>query len=124
MQKLSHLDLVFIDTAGRNYKEVKYVEDLQRLIKFDDQAESYLVLAMTTKEKDMENIVDQFKQVPIEKFIFTKIDETNSIGTMINLMIKYNKGLAYYTNGQEVPEDIEEADLEAVLNMFFQGEEK
>ena len=38
---------------------------------------------------------------------------------MINLMIKYNKGLAYYTNGQEVPEDIEEADLEAVLNLFF-----
>ncbi|MCS1391480.1 MULTISPECIES: flagellar biosynthesis protein FlhF [Lysinibacillus] len=124
IQRLSHLDLVFIDTAGRNYKEVKYVDDLQRLIKFDDQAESYLVLAMTTKERDMENIVDQFKQLPIEKFIFTKIDETNSIGTMINLMIKYNKGLAYYTNGQEVPEDIEEADLEAVLNLFFQGEEK
>ncbi|WP_341301932.1 flagellar biosynthesis protein FlhF [Lysinibacillus sp. FSL H8-0500] len=124
IQKLSYLDLVFIDTAGRNYKETKYVDDLQRLIKFDDQAESFLVLAMTTKEKDMANIVDQFKQLPIEKFIFTKIDETNSIGTMINLMIKYTKGLAYYTNGQEVPEDIEEADLEAVLNLFFQGEEK
>ncbi|MEB2298099.1 flagellar biosynthesis protein FlhF [Lysinibacillus xylanilyticus] len=124
IHRLSHLDIVFIDTAGRNYKEVKYVDDLQRLIKFDDQAESFLVLAMTTKEKDMANIIEQFKQLPIEKFIFTKIDETNSIGTMINLMIKYNKGLAYYTNGQEVPEDIEEADLEAVLNLFFQGEEK
>ena len=31
---------------------------------------------------------------------------------MINLMIKYNKGLAYYTDGQEVPEDIVEASLE------------
>ncbi|MFJ5765146.1 MULTISPECIES: flagellar biosynthesis protein FlhF [unclassified Lysinibacillus] len=124
VQRLSHLDLVFIDTAGRNYKEVKYVDDLQRLIKFDDQAESFLVLAMTAKEKDMTKIIDQFNGVPIEKIIFTKIDETNSIGTMINLMIKYNKGLAYYTNGQEVPEDIEEADLEAVLNLFFQGEEK
>ena len=29
-KKLSHLDLIFIDTAGRNYKEVKYVDDLQR----------------------------------------------------------------------------------------------
>ena len=65
--------MVFIDTAGRNYKEVKYVDDLQRLIKFDDQAESYLVLAMTTKERDMENIVDQFKQLPIEKFILQKL---------------------------------------------------
>ncbi|GLC87383.1 flagellar biosynthesis protein FlhF [Lysinibacillus piscis] len=124
VQRLAHLDLVFIDTAGRNYKEAKYVEDLQKLIRFDEQVESFLVLATTTKEKDMSKIVEQFNQVPIEKFIFTKTDETNSIGTMINLMIKYSKGLAYYTNGQEVPEDIEEADLEAVLNLFFQGEEK
>ncbi len=58
------------------------------------------------------------------KFIFTKIDETNSIGTMYNLMIKYNKGLAYYTDGQEVPEDIKEANLDNLLDLFFQGEFK
>lgn len=124
IQKLSHLDLIFIDTAGRNYKETKYVDDLQRLIQFDEEAESFLVLSMTGKEKDMSTIIEQFHQLPIEKFIFTKLDETNSIGAMLNLMIKYNKGLAYYTNGQEVPEDIEEANLEAVLNMFFQGEDQ
>ncbi|MEG0260451.1 MAG: flagellar biosynthesis protein FlhF, partial [Lysinibacillus sp.] len=124
IQKLSHLDLIFIDTAGRNYKEARYVDDLQRLIKFNEEAESFLVLSMTGKERDMEAIVDQFCHLDIEKFIFTKMDETNTIGAMINLMIKYNKGLAYYTNGQEVPEDIEEADLEVVFNMLFQGEVK
>ena len=41
---------------------------------------------------------------------------------MFNLMIKYKKGLAYYTNGQEVPEDIEQADLEKLFELFFQGE--
>ena len=41
---------------------------------------------------------------------------------MFNLMVKYNKGLAYYTNGQEVPEDIEEANLDQLLELFFQGE--
>lgn len=121
IKKLSHLDLVFIDTAGRNYKEAKYIEDLKKLINFEDDIESYLVLSMTAKEKDMEAIVEQFTSIPIEKFIFTKIDETNSIGAMINLMIKYNKGLAYYTNGQEVPEDIEEASVERLLNLFFQA---
>jgi Flagellar GTP-binding protein len=70
----------------------------------------------------MDTITRQFNGINIGKFIFTKIDETNSIGTMFNLMIKYNKGLAYYTNGQEVPEDMEEANLEKVLELFFQGE--
>lgn len=72
----------------------------------------------------METITEQFGEIPIEKFIFTKIDETNTIGTLFNLMIKYNKGLAYYTNGQEVPEDIEEAKIEKLLELFFQGELK
>ena len=42
MKSLNHLDLVFIDTAGRNYKEVKYVNDLNELINFNENAESFL----------------------------------------------------------------------------------
>lgn len=119
IKKLAHLDLIFIDTAGRNYKEAKYVEDLQSLINFNEEAESYLVLALTAKQKDLEAIIEQFSNLKIEKFIFTKLDETNSIGTMFNLMIKYKKGLAYYTNGQEVPEDIEQPSIESLIELFF-----
>ena len=122
IEKLDYLDIIFIDTAGRNYKEAKYVNDLQQLINFSEQAQSFLVVSLTAKERDIESIIDQFNKIPIEKFIFTKLDETNSIGTMFNLMIKYKKGLAYYTNGQEVPEDIEQADLEDLFELFFQGE--
>ncbi|MFF5993332.1 flagellar biosynthesis protein FlhF [Lysinibacillus sp. KU-BSD001] len=122
IKKLDYLDLIFIDTAGRNYKEAKYVNDLQTLIDFSDRSESFLVVSLTAKERDVEAIVEQFEQIPINKFIFTKMDETNSIGTMFNLMIKYKKGLAYYTNGQEVPEDIEQPDLEKLFELFFQGE--
>lgn len=122
LEKLDHLDLIFIDTAGRNYKEAKYVDDLQQLIDFSEQAESFLVLSLTAKERDLESIITQFEGMPIKKFIFTKLDETNSIGTIFNLMIKYKKGLAYYTDGQEVPEDIEQPDLDKLFELFFQGE--
>lgn len=122
LTKLSHVDVVFVDTAGRNYKDGKYVEDLRDLIGFTKDAESFLVLTTTAKESDMAAVIDQFIDVPVEKFIFTKVDETNSIGTIINLMLKYNKGLAYYTDGQEVPEDIEEATIEKLLYLLFKGE--
>ena len=124
IEKLAHLDLVFIDTAGRNYKEAKYVEDLQNLIDFNSEVESLLVLSLTSKERDLETIIEQFDKIMIGKFVFTKLDETNSIGTMFNLMIKYKKGLAYYTNGQEVPEDIEEPCVDDLLELLFQGEVK
>ena len=122
IEKLDYLDIIFIDTAGRNYKEAKYVNDLQQLINFNEQVESFLVVSLTAKERDIESIIEQFNKIQIGKFIFTKLDETNSIGTIFNLMIKYKKGLAYYTNGQEVPEDIEQADLEDLFELFFQGE--
>ncbi len=122
LTKLSHLDVIFVDTAGRNYKESKYVEDLRALIDYNEDAESFLVLTTTAKESDMVAVIDQFIDIPVEKFIFTKVDETNSIGTIINLMLKYNKGLAYYTDGQEVPEDIEEATIDNLLHLLFKGE--
>ena len=121
MGKFDHLDIVFIDTAGRNYKETKFVRDLQKLIEFEVNTETFLVLSSTSKQKDMEVIIEQFSEFPIDKFIFTKVDETNTIGSIINLMVKYNKGLAYYTDGQEVPEDIVEASLEELLKLFLEG---
>ncbi len=118
-KKFEHLDIVFVDTAGRNYKEKKFVEDLEELIDLRNNSETFLVLSSTSKQKDMENIVKQFDHFPIEKFIFTKLDETNSIGSLINLMVKYKKGLAYYTDGQEVPEDIMEGSVNGVLDLLM-----
>ena len=122
MQNLQRQDVVFVDTAGRNYKEQRHVEEITKLLNFNDEMETYIVLSSTAKEQDLCDVVDQFIHVPFEKFLFTKLDETNSIGTMINLMVKYNKGLSYYTSGQEVPEDIEEASLDRLIALLFRGE--
>src|SRR6185437_455752 len=47
IERLADRDLIFIDTAGRNYKEAKFVEDLTHLIDFSMDIESFLVLSMT-----------------------------------------------------------------------------
>jgi flagellar biosynthesis protein FlhF len=121
IEKLDDRDLIFIDTAGRNYKEQKYVDDLSGLLDFSLDMESYLVLSMTSKEEDMRIIIEQFNKFPIEKFIFTKMDETGSIGPMFNLMQDYRIGTAYFTDGQEVPEDITEADCDVLLSLLLAG---
>lgn len=121
LENLTEVDYVFIDTAGRNYKEAKYVEDLQKVVDFSLDMETFLVLSVTSKEEDMQMIIDQFQAFPIEKFIFTKVDETNSLGSLFNLMRTYDRGIAYYTNGQEVPEDLEEATQENIIDLLLEG---
>lgn len=121
IEKFAQLDLVFIDTAGRNYKESKYVDDLTGLVDFSLDMESFLVLSMTSKEQDMATIIEQFATFQIEKFIFTKLDETSSIGPLFNLMQQFSKGTAYYTDGQEVPEDISIASAEKLSELLIRG---
>lgn len=117
--KFNSYDVVFIDTAGRNFRNKQYVEDLGKVIDFSIAMENYLVLALTSKQKDMEAIYQQFSSLKIDKFIFTKADETNAYGSMINMIEKYGIGAAYITNGQEVPDDCLIASPQVVANLFI-----
>lgn len=99
-------DVVLIDTAGRNFRNKQYVEDLKQIIDFDHEIETFLVLSLTAKQRDMEDIYEQFSLINIDKLIFTKADETSTYGAMYNMILKYNKGVAYITNGQNVPDDM------------------
>jgi flagellar biosynthesis protein FlhF len=117
VKKFAPYDVVLIDTAGRNFRNKQYVEDLGKVIDFP--IENYLVLSLTSKQKDMESIFQQFSSIKIDKFIFTKVDETDVYGSMINMIEKYEIGTAYITNGQEVPDDVMIASPEAIANLII-----
>jgi len=121
IDKFQDYDHVFIDTAGRNFREKKYVEDLRGIIDFDHQMETFLVLSLTSKERDMKEIISQFSSIDIDRFIFTKLDETSSYGSMINMMTEVKIGASYVTVGQDVPEDITEVNVEAIGHLLMKG---
>jgi len=117
--KFADYDLVFIDTAGRNFRNQKYVNDLKDVIDFGKDMETYLVLALTAKQRDMEEIRQQFSLIHIDKFIFTKLDETSVYGAMLNMALKFSTGIAYLTNGQDVPDDLIEAKPNIIANTIL-----
>jgi flagellar biosynthesis protein FlhF len=118
-EKFIDYDLVLVDSAGRNFLNRFYVEELQRVVNFDKDMKNYLVLSLTSKYKDMETIYQQFNSLPIDKVIFTKKDETTSFGSMLNLSIVQGVSLAYITNGQNVPDDMYEADADEMIHMLL-----
>ncbi|EDL63962.1 flagellar biosynthesis protein FlhF [Bacillus sp. SG-1] len=124
IEKFKDYDMVFIDTAGRNFREEKYVKDLEKMIDFKNDMETFLVLSMTAKERDLNQIIHNFSTVPIEKFIFSKVDETSSYGTMYNILRNEEKGAAYITAGQSVPEDISEASPKGIVDLVMEGKVK
>jgi flagellar biosynthesis protein FlhF len=123
MRKLEHFDLIYMDTTGRNYKEVQYRESINGFINHSVDSENYLVLSLTTKYEDLELLLNEFIESPVKKLILTKFDETSSYGSMLNIAYKYPYQLAYITNGQSVPEDITRIDP-TLLARNLLGEEK
>ncbi|WP_066173071.1 flagellar biosynthesis protein FlhF [Bacillus marinisedimentorum] len=113
--KFTNMDIVFIDTAGRNFRDGHYVKELSEIIDFKDEMNTYLVLALTAKQKDMEEIYKKFSHIAIDKFLFTKADETAGHGAALNMMLDYQIGGAYITTGQNVPDDIEEMSPQRLL---------
>ena len=63
IRQFESYDLVFIDTAGRNFRNQKYVEDLKNIIDFNQDMETFLVLSLTSKQIDMEEIYQQFSLI-------------------------------------------------------------
>lgn len=108
-ERFSHYDVVLIDTAGRNFRNQQYVDDLKQIIDFEKEMETFLVLALTSKQRDMMDIYQQFSSIKINKFIFTKVDETSSYGSIVNMVLACQLPVAYITNGQNVPDDLLEA---------------
>lgn len=123
LQKLKHYDLIYMDTTGRNYKEVKYRESINEFLGNPLVCDNYLVLSLTTKFEDMQILLKEFVDSPIKKLILTKIDETTSYGSILNIAYKFPYQLAYITNGQSVPEDITVIDAKMIAR-YILGEEK
>lgn len=116
--EFSQADIVFVDTAGRNYREKKFVEDLQQLMASrPKQSVYFLVLSVAAKEEDLQEIINNFASLQIDGFIFTKLDETRTKGTIVNLMHTNQIGTAFVTNGQNVPDDI----IKTTNNMIVQS---
>ncbi|MDQ0199542.1 flagellar biosynthesis protein FlhF [Neobacillus ginsengisoli] len=122
LNKLVNYDLIYMDTTGRNYKEAKNRESINEFLNHPLKSDNYLVLSLTTKFEDMQIMLNEFLDSPIKKLILTKIDETTSYGSILNIAYKYPYQIAYITNGQSVPEDITLIDA-ALLARYLVGEE-
>lgn len=105
-KQLEDRELIFMDTAGRNYRNELYVSEVNSLLQTDSQSETYLVLGLTGKYKDMATVAEHFAKYDVSRVVFTKQDETNAYGAILNLALEQGLKPAYIAYGQTVPDDI------------------
>jgi flagellar biosynthesis protein FlhF len=119
---LEDRDIIFMDTAGRNFRNQMYVSELNSLLASQGNSETFLVLSLTAKYKDMQEITRNFARFKLDKVLFTKKDETQSYGTIVNLLQEFPVTLSYLTDGQNVPDDISEANTDRIIDLILEGD--
>lgn len=117
--KFSDMDHIFIDTTGRSQRDKNNLEDIKNMLASIEPGEVHLVLSATTKQKDMQEILEKFKGLFINRLIFTKLDETTTLGLILNVAERTRKSISFVTFGQNVPEDIERVNPTKIAKMIL-----
>ena len=81
-------DYIFIDTAGRSHQNTDQLEKMKEMVAALKRPESYqvfLVLSATTKYRDLQKIADCYGKIADFELIFTKLDETEAVGNLLNM---------------------------------------
>ena len=119
IEKNKHRELILIDTAGGSRQSAEQMNELKNLLSVKSRIEKHLVLSATTKLTDARAMIERFSVVEPERIIVTKIDETGTLGLILNLLKDSNLMLSYFTTGQGVPEDIELANANILTDLIL-----
>lgn len=118
-KKLEDRDLVFMDTAGRNYRNELFVSEVNSLLAPGEESETILVLSVTHKYGDMKLVASQFAKYGVDQLLLTKFDETDTFGSVLNLIKAHSFRISYITCGQTVPDDIRPYDPEDMVRRLL-----
>ncbi len=117
-------DYILVDTAGHSHQNEAQKESMSSFIHSVDgmaEKEVFLVLSATTKYRDLLHIADAYSAMTDYKLIFTKLDETTTLGNLLNLKLHTGASLSYVTYGQNVPDDIEVFNPQKTVKQLLGG---
>jgi len=113
------LDVVLVDTTGRSQRDPAALKEIQQMLDTVPAMRTLLVLSATTRDAEMYDMASRFAVFRPQGLVFSKLDETTLYGAIYNVPQKVRLPLLYFTTGQKVPDDIEEASKDRVAALVM-----
>jgi flagellar biosynthesis protein FlhF len=111
LRRHTHVNLVLIDMPGIGPRDLALAHELRQLLP-KDAVTTHLVLSASTREEELCRITRRLGDLPQLRLLFTKLDETESFGTIFEVAHQTGVPLSYWSIGRRVPGDIEVASSE------------
>jgi flagellar biosynthesis protein FlhF len=118
LEEHRHKELILIDTPGLGPKDMDNASELAQFLATDPEIDTHLVLTATTKTVDLTRAVERFDIFRPRKLLFTRLDETETYGAILNQAARTGTPLSFLAAGQQIPEDLEPANRERVVDLL------
>ncbi|HWU66904.1 MAG TPA: flagellar biosynthesis protein FlhF [Methylophilus sp.] len=115
LNELKNKHMILVDTVGVSQRDQAVTEQLSMLNRADSPIQKLLCLNATSTGDTLTDVMRSYKKHDIAGCIVTKLDEAAAIGNVLDVLIRERMRLFYTTSGQRVPEDIEVADKQALV---------
>ena len=115
-------ECVLIDTPGYSAADIEAARDLATVLERAAPRDVHLVLPACAKRSDLAAFSERFALFQPTKLLFTKLDETASFGSIVSEALRLDKPMSFFTTGQEVPEDLEDASAETLIRKVLPPE--
>lgn len=114
-----HKDLILIDTPGFGPRDMDAAEELAAGLSERSDIDVHLVLPVTAKSADLSSAVDRFEMFRPTKLLFTRLDETTSLGAAFSQAARTAKPVSFLSCGQQVPDDLAPAAHKRVVELVL-----
>jgi len=120
LKKYSDFDAILVDYPGFSLKDIQEIDQIRALIPQREIPKmTHLILSCASKDLDAYETCHRYQITHFDDIIVTKIDESFAHGFLYNIQRKTEKPLYAFCIGQKIPEDIEFATRERVLDLIY-----
>lgn len=112
-------DLVIVDTPACNPRSEESLIETGALLTSIPDRLTWVVLPATAKENDLMNAAGAFSVFNPRALVVTKMDETNSFGSVYNLGLRSQLPFAYFSYGSRVMDDLVPAAASRLVQALF-----
>ena len=119
LRRHTRADLFVIDMPSIESGGNTHAETLCRLLGDEWGITTHLVVPASASEPELCRMAEQASRLPSLRWFFTRLDDTESFGTIAELGCKADIPLSYWSVGRRVPEDIEPASPERLAECLM-----
>ena len=120
MQRYQQCDVVLVDYPGFSLKDIQEIDQIRTLLPTRDiPKQTHLVLSCASKDRDAYEVCHRYQVTHFDDILVTKIDESFVHGFLYNIQKKTEKSLYAFGLGPKIPEDIELATRQRVIDLIY-----